>query len=158
VTKSTPILGVGSSSAQAHYEVLNTGNEVLNGKADLEAVDVFGSVVKRFKPVAIDALIPGQRMVVVEPRWTGLPFFGPVHLKVAMITTSVTSNGQSVFWVIPWLLLLLIVLVIVALIAYWIHRRRKRDRANLPPSESGGAGVSGSPSPQPADGEAATVG
>jgi len=128
-TTSTPALGFGSGSAKAHYDVLNTGNVVLNGIAQLQAVNVFGSVIKRFAPVQIDALIPGQKMAVAEPRWNGLPFAGPVHLKLIMTTTSVKATGEAVIWVVPWLLLLLIVLVIALAVWYWIHRRRRRSAA-----------------------------
>lgn len=137
-TMSTPAIGFGSGWARVHYQVDNTGNVVLNGHANLEAVNVFGSVIKRFPPVTIDALIPGQSMALVEPRWTGLPFAGPVHLKVIMTTTSVNGTGEAVVWVFPWLLFLLIVLVIVALVALWIWRRRKRRAESMPAEASGG--------------------
>jgi hypothetical protein len=154
---SVPALGFGSSWAKAHYEVVNTGNAVLNGRAQLEAVNVFGTVIKRFAPVSIDALIPGQKMAIVEPRWNGLPFAGPVHLKVDMVTTSIKSTGEAVIWVVPWLLFLLIVLLIVVLIGYWIHRRRRR-RANMPPPAVGSAGTPASSSSTTDVSEPATVG
>jgi len=125
-TTSTPMLGFGSSWAKAHFEVENTGNVVLNGHAQLKAVDVFGSVVKTFAPVPIVALIPGQVLAVNEKKWSGLPFAGPVHLKLQIVTTSVKSSGQAVFWVVPWLFILLVLLVIVALVIWWRRRRRKR--------------------------------
>jgi hypothetical protein len=157
-TKSTPALGFGSGYASSYYEVLNTGNVVLNGKAQLEAVNIFGNVVKRFAPVPIDALIPGQKMAVVEPRWNGLPFAGPVHLKVAITTSSINASGQAVFWVVPWLLFLIILVVIVLLIGLWIRRRRRRRRANASPAVAEGDGGTVSPSPATEVDEPATVG
>jgi hypothetical protein len=127
-TYSSSPLGFGSSSAQVHYSVLNTGNEVLNGKAQVVVTDIFGSTVHTFKPVLIQALIPGQRMTVVEPKFSGLPFFGPVHLNVKMTTTVTKSTGEAQFWVLPWLLILIVVVVLAVLFYFW-RRRRKRKRA-----------------------------
>ena len=125
-TYSSSPLGFGSSSAVVHYQVVNTGNEVLNGKAQVVATDIFGSVVHTFAPVPINALIPGQREAIIEPKWSGLPFFGPVHLKVAMTTTAIKGTGQAQFWVVPWLLILIIVLLLVALFVWWRRRRGQR--------------------------------
>jgi hypothetical protein len=157
-TKSIPALGFGSGHATPYYEVLNTGNVVLNGKAQLEAVNIFGTVVKKFAPAPIDALIPGQKMAVVEPRWNGLPFVGPVHLKVAITTSSINAMGQAEFWVLPWLLFLIIVVVILVLLGLWIRRRRRRRRrADAPPSSAEGAGAGSASAPTEVD-EPATVG
>jgi hypothetical protein len=119
-------LGIGSSSAIARYEVVNTGNEVLSGKAQLVATDIFGSTVHTFAPVPIVALIPGQRMDVIEPKWSDPPFIGPVHLNLTMTTTGSHSSGSAVFWIVPWLLILIIVLLIAALVVWWRRRRRTR--------------------------------
>jgi hypothetical protein len=132
-TYSSSPLGFGSSWAQVHYQVVNTGNEVLNGKVQASATDIFGSTVHTFKPVAITALIPGQREGVIEPKWNGLPFAGPVHLKIVMTTTAVKSTGQAQFWIVPWLLILIVVLVLVALFLWWRRRRRKRLANEKPP-------------------------
>ena len=156
VAKSTPPLGFGTSTARAHYSVLNTGNEVLNGKAQLEATNVFGTVVKRYKAVPIDALIPGQKMSVVEPQWSGLPFAGPVTLKLTMLTSSITGTGQAGFWVIPWLLILIIIVVLAVLIYMWIRRRRRRS--NTPPPAGGTADTPDSPGPETDAQAPATVG
>lgn len=136
-TTSTPAIGFGSSSARVHYQVVNTGNVMLNGKVQAEAVNLWGSVVEKFKPVAIDELIPGQRMTVDEPVWDGLPFAGPVHIKLTMTTSAVNGTAESTFWVVPWLLALLIVLAIVALIGLWIWRRRRRSHESPPPDAGG---------------------
>jgi hypothetical protein len=157
---STPPLGFGSSGARVHYAVLNTGNEVLNGTARLEAVNLFGSVVKRFAPASIDALIPGQKMVVVEPHWSGLPFAGPVHLKVTMLTTSVNATGEAEFWVVPWLLVVIILLIIALLVGFWWRRRRKRRRAAEPNAPADGlmfAPVAGASPPNAASDEPVTT-
>jgi hypothetical protein len=123
----------GSSSALVHYDVVNTGNAVLSGTAQLVATDMFGRVVKRFPSVPIGSLIPGQRMVVQEPRWNGLPIIGPMHLTVKMRAGGLTPSGEATFWVLPWLLVLIIVGVLVVL---WLWRRRQRrkgsDRAEAP--------------------------
>ena len=132
-TYSSSPLGFGSSWAQVHYQVVNTGNEVLNGKVQASATDIFGSTVHTFKPVAITALIPGQREGVIEPKWNGLPFAGPVHLKIVMTTTAVKSTGQAQFWIVPWLLILIVVLVLLALFLWWRRRRRRKRLANEKP-------------------------
>ena len=137
-TTSVPAIGFGSKWAKVHYEVVNTGNVLLNGTVQAEAVNIWGSVVKKFKPVPIDALIPGERFSVNEPKWDGLPFAGPVHVKVVMTTGAVKATDESTFWVVPWLLLLLVILVIVGLIAWLVWRRRRRRAQEVPPSGSGG--------------------
>ncbi len=134
-TYSTSPLGFGSSSAKMHYQVVNTGNEVLNGKSQLTVTNIFGSTVHTFRPVPIVALIPGGRMTVTEPTFSGLPFFGPVHLHVTMTTSAITSTGSAQFWIVPWLLIL-IVIVVLALLFYLWRRRRKRkhaEEAAVPP-------------------------
>ena len=151
-TYSSSPLGFGSSWAKVHYQVVNTGNEVLNGKVQVVATDIFGSTVHTFKPVPIVALIPGQREGIVEPKWNGLPFFGPVHLKVIMTTTSIKATGDAQFWIVPWLLILIVVLVLIALFVWWRRRRRKRladqslrdaqETADSVPSEGEPAAVS----------------
>ena len=35
-----------------HYQVVNTGNEVLNGQAQVVVTDIFGSTLHTFRPVA----------------------------------------------------------------------------------------------------------
>jgi hypothetical protein len=102
---------------------------VLNGTAQLRAVDVFGRVVKQFAPVQITALIPGQRMDVVEPVWNGLPFAGPVHLKLTVKAAGLTTSGQGEIWVVPWLLVLIVVLVLFAFGYYRRYRRRRQSGA-----------------------------
>lgn len=136
-TYSSSPLGFGSSSATVHFQVVNTGNEVLNGKAQVIVTDIFGSTVHTFRAVPIVALIPGQRMAIVEPKWSGLPFFGPVHLNVKMTTTVIKSTGAAQFWIVPWLLFLIIIVVLVALIYLWRrHRKRKQaEEAEEGPSE-----------------------
>ena len=135
-TYSSSPLGFGSSWAKVHYQVVNTGNEVLNGKVQVVATDIFGSTVHTFKPVPIVALIPGQREGIVEPKWNGLPFFGPVHLKVIMTTTSIKATGDAQFWIVPWLLILIVVLVLIALFVWWRRRRRKRLADQEPPEDA----------------------
>ncbi len=132
-TYSSSPLGFGSSWAQVHYQVVNTGNEVLNGKAQVIATDIFGSTVHTFRPVPITALIPGQREAIIEPKWNGLPFFGPVHLKVILTTTVVKSSGQAQFWVVPWLLILIVILILIAAFVWW--RRRRKKLGEQEPSE-----------------------
>jgi cbb3-type cytochrome oxidase subunit 3 len=127
-TYSSSPLGFGSNSAKVHYQGVNTGNEVLNGQSQVTVKNIFGSTVHTFRPVAIVALIPGGRMTVTEPKFSGLPFFGPVHLDVKMTTTVTTSTGSAQFWIVPWLLIL-IVIVVLALLYYFWRRRRKRKQA-----------------------------
>ena len=127
-TYSSSPLGFGSSTAKVHYQVVNTGNEVLNGQSQVTVKNIFGSTVHTFRPVAIVALIPGGRMTVSEPKFSGLPFFGPVHLDVKMTTTATSSTGSAQFWIVPWLLIL-IVIVVLALLFYFWRRRRKRKQA-----------------------------
>jgi len=138
-TYSTSPLGFGSSSARVHFQVVNTGNEVLNGKAQVTVTNIFGSTVHTYRAVPIVALIPGGRMSVVEPKFSGLPFFGPVHLNVSMTTSAIKGTGEAQFWVVPWLLILIIIVVLAALFYVW-RRRRKRKRAEKaeegPPQDS----------------------
>ena len=133
-TYSSPPIGFGGSWAKVHYQVVNTGNVVLNGTSQAAVTNLFGTTVHRFPPVHIDALIPGERMSVVEPKWQNLPFIGPVHLKVVITTTAVKSTGESQFWVVPWLLILIIV---VALVLLWYLWRRRRRRNRVDKKESG---------------------
>ena len=133
-TYSSSPLGFGSSWAQVHYQVVNTGNEVLNGKVQAVATDIFGSTVHTFKPVAITALIPGQREGVIEPKWNGLPFFGPVHLKIIMTTTAVKSTGSADFWIVPWLLILIIIVVLALVFWLWRRHRKKKLAEQEPPT------------------------
>jgi hypothetical protein len=146
-TYSSSPLGFGSSAAKVHFQVVNTGNIVLNGKVQVTVTDIFGSVVHTFRALPIVALIPGGRMTVVEPKWSGLPFFGPVHLKVAMTTSSTKQTGQADFWIVPWLLILIVVLVLVALFIWWRRRRRRTepDQASEISEMEDGGSVEGDP-------------
>jgi hypothetical protein len=152
-TYSSSPLGFGSSWARVHYQVVNTGNVVLNGKVQVVATDIFGSVVHAFRPVSIVALIPGGRMGVIEPKWSGLPFFGPVHLKVVMTTPSVKGTGQAQFWVVPWLLILIVVAILVALFIWWRRRRRRADQqpGTGAPESTQGVAAEGVPANEPVE-------
>ena len=144
----TPAIGFGSAWALVHYQVVNTGNTILNGTATAEAVNIFGSVIKKFAPAQITTLIPGQRMSVVEPKWDGLPFIGPVHIKVVMKTTKVNATGEGTFWVFPWLFVLLVLLVIGGLIGWWVWRRRRRQGEATPGGEGNESGPAEGAAPE----------
>jgi hypothetical protein len=147
---SNPPLGFGSSWARVHYQIVNTGNVVLNGKSQVVVTDMFGSTVHRFKPVPIVALLPGARMDVVEPKWSGLPFIGPVHLKVIMTTTAAKATGEAQFWVIPWLLILIVIVVLLLLFLWWRRRRRQRRDEAQPVGETAGSAAEQSEGAVPA--------
>jgi LPXTG-motif cell wall-anchored protein len=144
-TYSSSPLGFGSSWARVHFQVVNTGNEVLNGKVQATVTDIFGSTVHTFRPVAMVALIPGGRMTVAEPQFSGLPFFGPVHLNVKMSTNAVKSTGEAQFWIVPWLLILIIVLVLGALFYLWRRRRKGKQGAEAEEDAPEDAAKAGAP-------------
>ncbi|MHB8499142.1 MAG: hypothetical protein ACYDES_14400 [Acidimicrobiales bacterium] len=153
VVSSVPALGFGNRQATIKFQVENTGNTLLAGEAVVTVTDLFGRTVKTFRPISIQAFVPGGRFTAIEPVWHNLPLFGPetVHVKVTSPGMA-AATGQATFWIFPWLLVL-IVLVLLALIVWrlWIWRKHRAASAG----GSGGTEGPGSVGPDAPEGPTA---
>jgi hypothetical protein len=141
VKTSVPPLGFGSGSANITYQLENTGNTLLAGKAVATVTDIFGRTVKTFPAVSVQAFVPGGRFTVVEPKWTSIPFFGPATVHVRFTSPGMTpATGDKTFWIFPWLLVLLIVLILGAVVGRaWWGRRHPKAKAGEEPGPEGAA-------------------
>lgn len=129
----------GSSSADVSLRVRNTGNTLFSKvRVEAYATDAFGTVVQRYRPTVLSAVLPGSEETVTEPEWRGLPFAGPVTVHVRVVAEKVDHSSSTSFWVVPWLLIVLVVVVLAALAAGggWLVRRRRARR--LSGSRTGG--------------------
>ncbi len=139
VNSSVPAIGFGSSSADVSFQLENTGNTLLTGKAVATVTDLFGTTVKTFAPVGVAAFVPGGRFTVQEPTWTNLPFIGPETVHVTFTSTGMReATAQSTFWIFPWLLVLLILLFLGHVIWRLIVWRRKRAGTTKQPDDGSG--------------------
>ena len=154
VKSSVPAIGFGSSSADVSFQLENTGNTLLSGTAVATVTDLFGRTVKTFRPVGVQAFVPGGRFTVQEPTWNNLPFIGPETVHVTFTSPGMSkTTGQSTFWVFPWLLVLLILLLLALVI--WrviVRRRRKRAGTTEKPDDGSGPDDGGSTASEGPDG------
>jgi len=131
----------GSSKASLSFQLVNTGNSVLDGSAVATVRNMFGDIVKRYRGVGVQDFLPGERFTIREPSWSGLPLAGPEHVSVSFEAKGIgVVSGSASFWIFPWLLVVIVIVVLAGgiwLMAIW-RRRRKRTRGQR-------AGVPGSP-------------
>jgi len=154
VNSSVPAIGFGSRTADVSFQLENTGNTLLTGKAVATVTDLFGTTVKTFAPVGVAAFVPGGRFTVQEPTWTNLPFIGPETVHVTFTSTGMKeATGQSTFWIFPWLLVLLVLLLLGLVIWRVIVWRRKRAGTTKQPDDGSGPDDGGSTTSEGPDGE-----
>jgi len=133
----------GSSEARVGYQVQNTGNTILRGKAHVWVTNIFGQTVKTFPGNVLGNLLPGETAAFAEPLWKSLPIAGPqtVHVTFSPVGTK-SATGATTFWIVPWLLIILILIVLLALVGWLWRRHRRRIAAQGTEggeSESGGS-------------------
>jgi hypothetical protein len=144
---SVPAIGFGHSSANVTFQLENTGNTILSGHVQATVTDLFGRTVKTFKPVGVQAFIPGARYTVEEPVWNNLPFIGPETVHVTFVSPGMqNTTGDSTFWIFPWLFVLLVLIVLGLLIWRLIVWRRNRADSTGQSDDGGGPDDDGSPS------------
>jgi hypothetical protein len=124
---------VGTSRATVTYEVVNTGNVILNGVVRARATNAVGATEKIFPTLTVRALLPGSHVRVVEPRWSPLPVVGPQHIEVTFVPegAKAVSTGATI-WIVPWLSVALAVVILVALPVGLVVIRRRRRNSPVP--------------------------
>ena len=82
---SVPLLSFanGSSQARVGYQIENTGNTILRGKARVWVTNLFGQTVKTFPENVVGNLLPAEAANFPEPLWKSLPIAGPQTVHVA---------------------------------------------------------------------------
>ena len=145
VKTSVPATGFGNSKATISFQLENTGNTLLSGEAVVTVTNLFGQTVKTFRPIGVQAFVPGGRFTANEPTWTNLPFIGPETVHVKFTSPGIpAATGSSTFWILPWLLVVVIIAALAALAALWWRRRRRRLGPGAPTgaAETGPEGAS----------------
>jgi hypothetical protein len=147
-----PLLG--TSDAHIRVVVANTGNTILSGKVWVQVTDVFGHVVKQFRPVVLPGVLPEAKITVTEPAWRELPAAGPEHVHVTFTAQGLHAvRTSTTFWVLPWglvaglgavALLILVVLVLLLRRLFESTPRRRRPR-HVTKSGKGGKGKAAEP-------------
>jgi len=152
----------GSAKVAVRFEVVNTGNDILNpqsvtvsitgmlsGTLHTYTLKQSGQGPTKTNPMPLQ-MLPGARLQLTE-LWQGLPPFDPLTAHVTVRATDpntnlpVSTTASDLFWYFPWLPVLIVLAIVAALI---IRRRRRRNRRNAPGEEGTAAeAASGAPGP-----------
>jgi hypothetical protein len=162
---------VGNSKVAVQFDLVNTGNDILDptsatvsitgllsGTLHTYTVHQKGATQSRANPLPLQ-MLPGAKLTLTE-EWSGIPPFDPLTAHVSVTSTDpstalhVSTTASTSFWYFPWILVL-IVLVLIAGIIVLIRRRRRRAKAGgARPSLDGEPGNDGPPpSPSMSDRE-----
>jgi hypothetical protein len=108
-----------SAGARVSYDVANTGNTRISGKAHVEISDALGRTIKTLPDQTFKDLLPSEDLTFTES-WEGIPLTGMrLRARVVATTDGVSSESWSPgAWHPPVLvILLLITLVVVGALA-----------------------------------------
>jgi hypothetical protein len=157
---------VGSSRVAVQFDLVNTGNDILDptsatvsvsgllsGTIHQYTVHQKGATQNRGNPLPVQ-MLPGGRLTLTE-EWDGIPPFDPLSAQVTAKATDpsttqhISTTASTPFWYFPWILVLIVLGLIAAVIAFVvIRRRRKASEQDVPrdEGESSGGGTPRSPS------------
>jgi hypothetical protein len=122
-----------SGVATLHFNVVNSGNELLGGKPEVQVQGLFGTTEIATHPVLIPIMLPGGS----DSESVTIPGVYPqllMNAKVTITPTVVTGqydlglskySASTSFWAIPTILLIIVV-VLILLAGGWIWRHRRR--------------------------------
>lgn len=113
------------------YEVTNTGNVRLQGKATLRINGLFGRSIKEFAPVDLPELLP-KGSTVIQAQVDSLPIVDHVTAEVTVTAPGVKTVRSKAFWAIPWLEVLIILVAVGLVIGWRRYRRWRRERPDKP--------------------------
>jgi hypothetical protein len=155
---------VGSSKVAVRFDLVNTGNDILDptsatvsitallsGTVHKYTVHQTGATQNRTNPLPRQ-MLPGAKLTLTE-EWNGIPPFDPLTALVSVTSVDpstaghVSTEASTPFWYFPWILVLIVLVLIAGLIV--LIRRRRRRKSNVdgaPPSQDG---TSGSEDPSP---------
>jgi len=136
----------GSARVAVRFEVVNTGNDILNPQSVTVSVTGLlsgtlhtftlkqsGQGPTKTNPLPLQ-MLPGARLQLTE-LWQGLPPFDPLTAHVTVRATdpnsglSVSTVASDLFWYFPWLPVLIVLAIIAALVIRWRRRRRASGEA-----------------------------
>jgi hypothetical protein len=155
---------VGGSKVAVRFDLVNTGNDILDptsatvsitgllsGTIHKYTVHQTGATQSRANPLP-KQMLPGAKLTLTE-EWNGIPPFDPLTAHVSAVATDpnttrhISSAASTPFWYFPWILVLIILALIAGVIYLLVRRRRRKASADgsLPNQE----GETGTERPRP---------
>lgn len=162
---------VGSSKVAVRFDLVNTGNDILDptsatvsitgllsGTIHTYTVHQKGATQSRANPLP-PQMLPGARLTLTE-EWSGIPPVDPLTAHVSVTSTDpsttrhVSTAASTSFWYFPWILFLIVLALIAGVIVLVRRRRRRANADGAPPTQDGESGIDGQPpSPSMSDRE-----
>jgi hypothetical protein len=154
---------VGSSKVAVRFDLVNTGNDILDptsatvsitgllsGTIHQYTVHKTGATQSRANPLPVQ-MLPGAKLSLTE-EWDGIPPFDPLSAHVSVKATDpstsqhISASASTPFWYFPWILVLIVFALIVGVITFIVIRRRRRAAASGAPPNDGESRDGGTPS------------
>ncbi len=164
----------GSKKVAVRFDVVNTGNVILDPKSVTVSItgSLSGTIHKytthqtgaaqsRANPLPLQLLPRGNLSLTEE--WNGIPPFDPLTASVTATavdpssTQHVSTTASTSFWYFPWIVALILLALIAGVIALIVVRRRRKARAGGAPPSHGGEPGGGGPAAPPSTSESGTL-